>query len=197
MSAHYFEDDGKKVEEFSITMRVDGEDLTFTSGNGMFSKDELDHGTRILITYMELPASGSVLDLGCGIGIVGIIVKRTNAALDVVQSDVTFKAVSLTRKNAQSFGIDTEVVKSNVYAKFEDRTFDVILLNPPRAAGKDVIRKMIAEAPEHLNTGGSLQLVAMGNKGGASYQKMMQEAFGNAEIIGRGSGFKLYKSVKE
>lgn len=194
--SHYFHDDGP-MEEIRFTVRVGGEDLTFISGSGMFSKDELDNGTRVLIESMQLPEAGGVLDLGCGIGIVGILAKRARPSITLVQSDVTYKAVSLTRKNAQRFGIDTEVVKSNVYGRLAGRTFDVILTNPPRAAGKDVIRRMIDEAPEHLNPGGSLQLVAQGNKGGSSYQKMMEERFGNVEIIGRGSGFKVYKSAKE
>jgi len=143
-----------------------------------------------------ITAGSSVLDLGCGIGAVGIFVKTWLPNLEVVQSDVTEKAVLLTKKNARKSRVETIVVQSDCYDNLKGEVFDAILVNPPRAAGKAVIEKMIREAPSHLNKNGSLQLVALTNKGGKSYEKMMKEAFGNVETIARGSGFKVYKSTK-
>lgn len=182
-------------EDFPIVIRWNGENLKFTSSTGMFSKDGLDRGTAVLLEHMQLPEKGSVLDLGCGIGVVGIIVKRTNPKLSVTQSDVTVKARHLTYRNTKSTGTSTRVVRGDCYEKVMDETFDVILLNPPRAAGKETILKMINEAPARLNAGGSLQIVALTNKGGKSYETMMEAAFGNVEKIGRGGGFSVYKSV--
>lgn len=189
---HYH--DETEREDFPITITWKGAELRFTSSAGIFSKDGLDRGTAVLLEHMQLPSSGSVLDLGCGIGVVGIIVKRTNPSLDVTQTDVTDKARSLTYLNAQKLGVSTRVVRGDCYEKVADERFDVILVNPPRAAGKDVIRRMIDEAPAHLVVGGSLQLVAMTNKGGKSYETMMMNAFGNVEKIGRGGGFSVYRS---
>ena len=183
-------------EDFPIIIRWNNENLQFTSSVGMFSKEGLDRGTAVLLEHMQLPATGRALDLGCGIGVVGIIVKRTNPKLSVTQSDVTVKARHLTYRNTKSTGTSTRVVRGDCYEKVADEKFDIILLNPPRAAGKEKILKMISEAPEHLNGGGSLQLVALTNKGGKSYETMMSDAFGNVEKIGRGSGFSVYKSVR-
>jgi 16S rRNA G1207 methylase RsmC len=162
----------------------------------MFSKDGVDRGTTVLLENMHLPASGRVLDLGCGYGIVGLIVGTLAPHLELVQTDVTQKAVTLARENAKRAKIETKVIKSDCYDALAGEIFDCILVNPPRAAGKDVIRRMIAEAPAHLTKGGSLQLVALTQKGGKSYETMMHEAFGNVEKIGRGTGFSVYKSVR-
>ena len=196
---HYFTDDDKDKGPLrhDIVVRFDGEELSFLSAEGMFSKDRLDTGSRLLIEESELPSAGSVLDLGCGIGVVGILVLKREPALTVVQSDVTEKAVRLTKQNAQKHHVQTRVVQGNCYEALQSETFDVILTNPPRAAGKEVIRRMIEEAPAHLTDGGSLQLVAMTNKGGETYAKIMKETFGNVETIARGSGFKIYKSVRQ
>jgi len=191
---HYH--DETEREEFPIVIRWNGENLKFTSSKGIFSKDGLDRGTAVLLEHMQLPLTGRALDLGCGIGVVGIIVKRTNPKLDVVQTDVTDKARALTFRNTKSTGTSTRVVRGDCYEKVGEELFDVILLNPPRAAGKETILKMINEAPAHLNVGGSLQLVAMTNKGGKSYETMMMNAFGNVEKIGRGGGFSVYKAVR-
>jgi 16S rRNA (guanine1207-N2)-methyltransferase len=191
---HYF--DETPLEPFPITVRVRGEEYEFISSKGMFSKEGLDTGTRVLLENMQVSDGSGVLDLGCGIGVVGILVKKWFPQSNVVLSDVTNKSMELSMQNAKKLKVEVKCIKSDVYEKLP-QTFDVILTNPPRAAGKDVIRKMIEEAPDHLNMNGSLQLVALSNKGGKSYEAMMEEAFGNAEVIGRGSGFKVYKSVKQ
>jgi 16S rRNA G1207 methylase RsmC len=193
--AHYH--DETPLKPFPITISVRGVTLTFFSSPGIFSKDELDRGTAVLLESMRLPAQGSVLDLGCGYGVVGLVVGTLAPQLELVQSDVTQKAVTLARENAKRAKIETKVIKSDCYDSLGGVRFDVILVNPPRAAGKDVIRRMISEAPDHLVAGGSLQLVAMTNKGGKSYEKMMLDTFGNCEKIGRGSGFTVYCSVRE
>lgn len=181
---------------FTISAQVRGTSLELLSANAIFSKTKLDRGTELLLESCTLPENGRVLDLGCGIGVVGLFVKKWLPNVEVVQSDVTQKAVQLATKNSKKLKLKTQIVLSNVYDSLHDELFNTILVNPPRAAGKNIIALMISQAPEHLTAGGSLQLVAAGNKGGASYQAMMQEAFGNVEIIGRGSGFKVYRSVK-
>jgi 16S rRNA (guanine1207-N2)-methyltransferase len=192
--SHYFEDEGRE-ERFPITVKFHGKEYEFLSSTGMFSKDHLDRGTEVLLDNMQVPHSAHVLDLGCGIGVVGILVKLTQPDTTVMQSDITQKARTLTRTNALRLNAETKVVRCDCYEKMEGMRFDVILTNPPRAAGKAVIARMINEAPDYLVPGGSLQLVAMSNKGGGSYEKIMAERFGNVEVIGRGSGFKVYKSV--
>ena len=192
--SHYFHEE-KLEDVHPIEVIYKQKRYEFFSAKGMFSKDRLDTGTRELLDSCQVPDKGAVLDLGCGIGVVGILLKSLHADLEVTQSDVTSRAVSLTRMNAKKHKVETTIVLTSVYEKLRDTKFDTILVNPPRAAGKKLIGEMISGALDHLNPQGSLQLVAMSNKGGKSYQAMMQEAFGNVEVIGRGSGFKVYKSV--
>lgn len=195
-NSHYFTNDAAG-KPYLITFSVRGATFEVWSAAGLFSKDGLDNGTRVLLEQMQLPTEGRVLDLGCGIGVVGFVVKKFYSKLIVVQSDVTEKAVKLTHKNARKLGLETTVIQSDCYDGLTDQKFSAILVNPPRAAGKAIIGKMITGAVMHLQQGGSLQLVAMTQKGGKSYAAMMEEAFGNVEKIGRGSGFSLYRSIKE
>ena len=118
----------------------------------MFSKEGLDRGTAVLLEHMQLPLTGSVLDLGCGIGVIGIIVKRTNTALKVTQSDVTVKARHLTYRNTVSTGTSTRVVRGNCYEKVMDEKFDVIFLNPPRAAGFVTLPTLVSHSYELQGT---------------------------------------------
>ncbi len=194
MSSHYHTDEPLgKTHELHATAR--GDSITLESAEGIFSKGRLDTGTSLLLENAHLPERGRILDLGCGNGVVGIFLKRWLPALEVVQSDVTQKAVDLTKRNTLRARVDTIVLKSDCYDALAGQTFQTILVNPPRAAGKAIIARMIEEAPAHLASAGSLQLVAMTNKGGKSYKALMEAAFGNVETIARGSGFQVYKSM--
>lgn len=193
--SHYFTDDGKQ-NKHDITVSLLGKDYVLASADGMFSKDKLDTGSKLLIEESHVEKNAHVLDLGCGIGVVGLLLAQREPSITLMQTDVTDKAIALTQENAKRLGVPATIIKSDVYDALQGEKFDVLLCNPPRAAGKTVIKKMIEEAPNHLNENGSLQLVAMTNKGGETYAKLMKEIFGNVETIARGSGFKVYKSVR-
>ena len=193
--SHYHHDSALKP--YPITIQSRGVTLTLLSSPGMFSKDQLDRGTALLIDAAELRPHMRVLDLACGNGVVGLVLETVEPTLDTWLTDVTTKAVTLTTENAKRLGLGVHVKQGDCYEGVAHERFDLILVNPPRAAGKATIAKMINEAPEHLTEGGVLLLVAMTNKGGASYEAMMEETFGNVTKAARGSGFSVYKSVHE
>ncbi len=191
--SHYHHD--SPLAPYPITVSARGVTLTLLSSPGMFSKDALDNGTALLIDAAELKPGMRVLDLACGNGVVGLIAKTIEPTLDVWLTDVTTKSITLTLENAKRLGLQVVVKQGDCYSGVTSERFDLILVNPPRAAGKAVIARMIEDAEEHLVVGGLLLLVAMTNKGGASYEKMMKETFGNVTKAARGSGFSVYQSI--
>jgi 16S rRNA G1207 methylase RsmC len=56
---------------------------------------------------------------------------------------------------------------------------------------------LIEDSKIHLKKGGSLQLVARHNKGGASLGKKMEQVFGNVKVIVKKSGYCVYMGVKD
>lgn len=172
--------------------------LTFPmyTGSGVFSKKRLDKGTELLIRNTRIKNGISVLDLGCGIGIVGIYIKKTFPDSEVFMSDINKRAVFLARKNAKLHEIDANIVQSNSFDKIKE-LFDAILLNPPQVAGRDTCFQMIEDSFKHLKEGGSLELVARHNKGGKVMSEKMKEVFGNVEDTAKGSGYRVYFSQKK
>ena len=190
--AHYYDvAPGGEVREREVSFTSRGRSFTAVAANGVFSKDGLDNGSALLLEKAVLPDSGRVLDLGCGWGAVGLVVKAVRPDLDVVLSDVNSRAVALARKNLERNGLAAEVVRSDGFDKVPG-PFDAVLLNPPYAAGRDVSVRLIRESYDNLNEGGSLQLVARHKKGGAVLEKKMKEVFGNVDVLGRGGGFRVY-----
>ena len=47
---------------------------------GIFAYDRLDEGTALLLEHLQVPEQCSVLDVGCGYGIIGLVAKRLGAA---------------------------------------------------------------------------------------------------------------------
>lgn len=193
---HYYSQ--KQTSPFSqkkIAFSAHGKDFTFRSASGVFSKDRVDRGTSLLAEAMLISGGGKALDIGCGIGVLGIVASSLGA--DVTMSDVNERALSLARKNIKGNGIqNASVVMSDLYANIPDDNFDVILSNPPQSAGKGVCFAIIGGALAHLKKGGSLQLVARPNKGGKTLARKMEEVFGNVSVAARKSGFAVYLSRK-
>ena len=198
MAEHYFTKIPRSTLKKSIIRcTVAGISVLLHSGSGVFSKDKLDTGTAVLLEHMVLPKTGQVLDLGCGIGIVGIVVKRKAQDLEVFMSDINERAVQLAKKNAKENRVDAEVRSGDGFAPWEGEKFDCILLNPPQHAGKDTCFQLIEGASKHLTHKGTFQLVARRKKGGASLAKHMEDIFGNVEEIGKKSGFGVWVSRKD
>ncbi|MFH2019869.1 MAG: methyltransferase [archaeon] len=190
--SHYFsekQDSRLKIDKITVKIKYISFEL-FSSG-GVFSKDALDTGSRLLIENCEI--GKKVLDMGCGIGVVGIAIKKLNPEITLTMADINERAVMLTKKNCRLHNIDANVVKSDAYSGIKEN-FDTILSNPPQAAGKEVCFKIIEGSLLHLEKGGTLQIVARHNKGGASLEKKMMEVFGNVSQIKKGSGFRIYLS---
>ncbi len=195
MTHYYSEKQEGKLKLFEIEIAVKGNKYNLFSSDGIFSKKELDIGSRVLIENCILNDNDFVLDIGCGYGAVGITLAKFNN-IRVLMTDINERAVFLSNTNIKNHRLkNAEARKSNLYENVSEE-FDVILSNPPQSAGKEVCFKIIEGAHTHLKNDGSFQLVARHNKGGETLEKKMKEVFGNVERIGKGSGFKVYMSRK-
>lgn len=197
MAEHYFsKKPSSAFKPTTFTALLRGHQLTFTASSGVFSKNHIDKGTEVLITYAEVKGTERMLDLGCGYGPVGIAMKRAYPDLDVLCTDINQRAVLLTKQNAKSNKVVLKARTSDGYEKIKEH-FDLILLNPPQTAGKKICLKLISDSFEHLESGGVLQIVARHQKGGAALSSFMEDLFGNMRVIKRKSGYRVYLSFKE
>ncbi len=180
--------------EFTAVLR--GRPFTFGTDSAVFSRREVDAGTRLLIDALAVGPSESLLDLGCGYGPIGVAVAATVQGGRVVMTDVNRRAVALSRKNAEANRVRVEVREGELFAPVEGLAFDHIASNPPIRAGKAVVHGIVEGAPAHLLEGGSLWLVARTQQGAPSLMRKMEEVFGNAEVVSRGGGFRVLRSTR-
>lgn len=194
---HYYAEDPKselKVKRAVFKLKSN-RTYHFQTPSGVFSFGEIDKATRILIEHAVISGK-RLLDLGCGYGAIGVVLKGEYPDLEVFMSDVNSRAVEFAKINAKNNNVEVITKHGAFFDPWQNETFDVILMNPPMAAGKRVVLRLISESFEHLNEKGSLQIVAYHNKGGSYIRRAMMEVFRNVEDLYKEGGVRIYRSIK-
>lgn len=174
-----------------FVVRERGVDLPFESLPGVFSADHLDEGTELLLEHLDVPAHASVLDVGCGTGVIGVVAGRRGAGL-VTMTDINLLAIAAAERNADLSEAPVVVMAGDVYSAVDDERFDLIVSNPPFHQGKDinhdVPQRLIAEARYFLKSGGWLVIVA---NSFLPYDRLMREHFGEVETLAATRQFRV------
>jgi 16S rRNA (guanine1207-N2)-methyltransferase len=146
----------------AVTLR--GQELRLLQDERIFARGRLDPATRMLAGAFDVPSSGTVLDLGCGGGVLGILAARLAPASEVVLVDSDPLAVDVSRRNAALNGAsNVSVYLSDVLAGLPGRAFTTVIMNPPfhrgRAHDNALAERFLTEASLALQPGGSLFVV--------------------------------------
>lgn len=197
MSEHYYTPQ-PSAEHRPATVRFTyrGHELTLETDSGVFSRTELDKGTKILLDALPPTLTGRVLDMGCGYGPIGIAVKLVNPGCTVTMADVNERALGLAKQNAASCHVPCETVPSDGFGALQGRAFDTVITNPPIRAGKAVIYQMFSDAHAALTDGGRLYIVIRKQQGAPSALSYLGQLFGKAEVIEKESGYWIIQSTK-
>ncbi|MBD3209290.1 class I SAM-dependent methyltransferase [Candidatus Woesearchaeota archaeon] len=191
MSHYYDEEQDGSLREQTVAFSVLGRRFSAVTGSGVFSKGGLDNATRVLVESCSLRGTEECLDLGCGWGAVGLVLKEAHPDISLVMSDVNTRAVRLARKNVP--GADVRL--SNGFSNVPE-SFDMILTNPPYAAGREVCYRLIEESFGHLRPRGRFLLVVRYRKGGKMLEQKIKDVFGDVEVLKKSGGFRVYQGVR-
>ena len=196
MNDHYYTREPKSESRpADCEYEYRGEKLKFRTDAGVFSRGEVDTGTRLLLEALPEEMRGEILDLGCGWGVIGISIARKWPETHVTMADVNLRALELSRENARKNRAEVDCVESDGMAALMDRTFDAVVTNPPIRAGKQVIYQMFADAAECLKPGGALYLVIRKQQGAESCLKYLQTIYESVEKLDRSGGFWVLKAI--
>ena len=195
MNDHYYTRDPQSASrpaECEFTYR--GIPLTFRTDAGVFSRGEVDTGTRTLLEALPEEMHGEILDLGCGWGVIGISIARKWPEARVTMADVNTRALELSRENAKRNRAEVICAESDGMAAFAGKMFDAVVTNPPIRAGKQVIYRMFADAAEALKPDGALYLVIRKQQGAESCIRYLQTIYASVEKLDRSGGFWVLKA---
>ena len=196
MSQYFDNDKNIKSERKLINFSFNDKNFSLYTDNGVFSKDKLDYGTRILLENIDINnLKGRVLDLGCGIGVVGIILGTLNKNISIDMVDINERAIILTKDNVKFNNINNNVFVSNVYSNINGK-YNYIITNPPIRAGKEVVRKFLLGGYDYLTDDGILYFVIRKDQGALSIKKILEETK-KVEIINRDKGYFIIKAKNQ
>ncbi|MCM3125739.1 MULTISPECIES: class I SAM-dependent methyltransferase [unclassified Mesobacillus] len=175
-----------------------GNTFRFKTDSGVFSKKEVDFGSRLLIDTFELKkADGMLLDVGCGYGPIGLSIARAYPEAMVHMVDVNERAIMLAKENASENKVDNvKIYESDRLNGVEEDGFDAILTNPPIRAGKKIVHDIFEQSFQRLAEGGELWVVIQKKQGAPSAMEKMKELFGDVEVEAKSKGYFILKSVK-
>lgn len=197
--SHYFENDKNlKSEIRELSYKYNSSFFIFYSDNGVFSKNNIDYGSRLLIeTYLKENDINKkrVLDVGCGYGFLGIMVNRvTDSYVEMI--DINKRAVHLTNMNIKRYkDFKGKTYVSNVYENVEGK-YDIIITNPPIRIGKEKLLEILIGAFDHLEDNGLLYYVIRKDQGALSIKKILEENGINVEVINKDKGYFIYRAKK-
>ena len=162
---------------------ADGQTLRWVSYPGVFAHGRLDEGTCLLLDALpDLSPTERVLDYGCGVGVIAMVLQRRQpqASIDLLDDDVV--AVQAARENMP----EARTILGDGWTALEGTQYDLIVSNPPIHRGKEkdfaLLTNFIEGARKHLRPGGKVIFVVQRtapaarllHAAGATYQIAME-----------------------
>ena len=205
--SHYFSPqtallDAHQLESFSSRPQtVSGLTLQFLTSRGVFSREGLDEGSRILLHHWGLQAppefSGHVADLGCGWGAIAAFVAAKFPLSRVYAVDINPRAAQLSAHNF----IRNELTNATSWSGDGLKSaradfFDDVLCNPPIRAGNAAIAQLFENARRAVKMRGELWAVIRTAQGAKSWAKRLEQSWGNCDTIALDKGYRVLRCRK-
>lgn len=193
---HYFSaDPTTPFTRIPVTTHVWGHWLELTSGSGVFAQGRLDTGTGVLLREVPPPEGArTVLDLGCGYGVIGLAVAVAVPAAQVTAVDVNQRALVLAAENAGRLGVADRfraLLPEEVEA---EASYDEIWSNPPIRIGKEALHELLLQWLPRLRPGGRMVMVVGRNLGADSLARWLSDQGWPTEKVASAKGFRVLQT---
>ena len=199
MTEHYYsrtQNVNSDPNYWNFTLK--GNTIRFKTDNGVFSKKEVDFGSRLLIETYTLPnVEGNILDVGCGYGPIGLSIAKIAPERMIHMVDVNMRAIELARENAQNNNIaNVNIYESDRLLGVEEEKFASILTNPPIRAGKKVVHDILEQSYERLAMNGELWVVIQKKQGAPSAIAKLEAFFNEVNVVEKKKGYFIIQAKK-
>ena len=154
----------------TVAFRFMGQEMVFHLSHALFSSFDIDEGTRLLLKSLaqriDLGKVRSVLDVGCGVGVIGISIQRAAPGARVVMQDRDALAAAFARENSRANGAAGATVDCALaFWHMAGTSWDLVTSNIPAKAGKPVLTSFFRDAAAILAPGGTAAIVIVATLG--------------------------------
>ena len=181
-----------------ISAKIGDFTFKFKTDIGVFSRDFVDFASKLLLENIDfsLAKNGTILDVGCGYGPIGIYAKKVTGN-PVVMIDINPRALALSSHNLTLNNLEGRVLESDCLDGVINEKFLLVICNPPIHAGKEIVYKIFDQTYEVLESNGSFWIVIQQKHGAPSAIKKLESVYDKVEIIYKKKGFYIIKSTKK
>ncbi|MGB1238795.1 MAG: methyltransferase [Pseudomonadales bacterium] len=186
---------------YPIHYQLESHGIDITNHASVFSRNKLDIGSRFFIEH--LPSDEryrTIVDLGCGNGVIGLIAAIKNPAAKVDFYDESFMAVESAKCNMQAHFDGQSNATFNISDCLDGvaaNSADLILNNPPfhqqNTIGDYIAKKMFRQSLSVLRPGGELWVIGNRHLG---YQSVLKKLFGNVRQVAANKKFVILCASK-
>ncbi|MFW9770605.1 MAG: class I SAM-dependent methyltransferase [Promethearchaeota archaeon] len=200
---HYyssFPDSKVRFHTISVTLRRHL--YLFKTISGVFSYKKLDLGTKILVENMIIPQKPSnLMDLGCGYGVIGIVLAHESPLSKIYLIDVNKRAIWCTKENVK-INMPTSksrffIMQGSYFEPLKDKKimFDGIYMNPALRQGRRSLLNLLSDLSFYLKSTGTFQFVVRKKMGADYILKYIKDQFSeeNVEVICKKSGYWVFR----
>ncbi|MDX9898184.1 MAG: methyltransferase [Spirochaetia bacterium] len=150
----------------AVPFKFKGVDLSFDLSHALFSSFDIDAGSRLLLKAIaqnvEQASVGSIVDIGSGVGVLGIACAKAYPDSSLLMRDRDALASAFSERNARrnriaSVSIDTRLFLEGIEAE----RYDLVLCNVPAKAGPPVLDRFLKDIPGILTERGTGAIVVV------------------------------------
>ena len=157
------------IEKYSnkeVQFRYNGVNLSFFLSQKLFSSFAIDAGTKLLLKTVakeiDFTKINSMSDIGCGIGVIGLSLKKKYPNLTVTLQDRDALALSFSKENAHQNKIKDIIYSGELALEgLEKNSQDLIISNLPAKAGETVLQDFVNSSLPYLSAGGKCLVVVV------------------------------------
>ena len=187
---------------YPVYFQLEDTNYKICSHANVFSREKLDIGTRFLLKNLPFIASAEeIIDLGCGNGVVGLMLAETHPEATIHFVDESYMAISSAKETFRmAFGNTIKAIfhVNDALTGFEHNISNLIVCNPPfhqqHTIGSQIALRMFRQSHKVLKCGGELWVI--GNRH-LNYQHYLKKIFGQATLVASNPKFMISKAICE
>ncbi len=179
--------------QVELTLRDLGRSVVLATDRGVFSGDRVDTGTRLLVDHgPAVPATGDLLDLGCGYGPLAVALALRTPGARVWAVDVNERALGLCGRNAEALGLGPDRLRPCRPEDVpDDVRFATIWSNPPIRIGGAALHELLVTWLARLDQSARAVLVVQRHLGADTLAAWLGEQGYAVERLAAKQGYRI------
>ncbi|MCK4840895.1 MAG: methyltransferase [Methylococcales bacterium] len=186
---------------YPVYYQLENTDYNICNHANVFSRDSLDIGSRFLLQYLPKNIQAKdIVDLGCGNGVVGLMLAQNHDSANLHFVDESYMAVASAKETFQRAfeGRSAEYYVGDGLTKFKAESMDLIVCNPPfhqqNTIGNQIALSMFKQSYRVLKKAGELRVIGNRHLG---YHLDLKKEFGQCKEVASNKKFVIWQAIKQ